>query len=299
MILRVWLGFALWLAVGVAQAQVAGARPGGAVLVAIPAVRTIGDVPQRAQAAFEQALAAEVRKLEGVGAIGAAEIADLASASAEGRMRGCTQDDACLLEVAAALGVAELLSSEIAVDGGDYALSVRRLGSRSGKALGATTRRLPRGNGQGLLDAVGPAIQALYPDRPLKPGLVRGADAALGRWLNPPPLPRWIFATTAIAAGVSLAGGAAYGLAASGAHKDWQQLVDLSQTQPVSGAQLQATQARYDSYAHTSTVLIGAGAVLGVAAVVEAFFTDWRGDRAQLLVTPVSQGVVVSASGRF
>jgi len=91
------------------QAPAPPARSHEAMLVAVPAVRTVGDVPMRVQAAFEQTLATEVRKLDGVGAIGAGEIGDVVSMEAEGRMRGCTQDEACLLEVAQGLGVAELI----------------------------------------------------------------------------------------------------------------------------------------------------------------------------------------------
>jgi hypothetical protein len=273
------------------------ARP--ALIVAVPAARTVGDVPQRLQAAFETALVAEARKLDGVAALGAAEIGDMLASAAEGRMRGCTQDDACLLEVAAALGIDELLSVEVAADGDGYAVSFRRLSARTGRPVVADRSRVKKGDGQPLLDAVGPVVQALYPDKPLRPGLLRGVDPEIGRRLNPPPLPRWAFAATATAAAMALATGATFGLLANNARDDYKALADRSRLEVVPGAELIAVQDRLDTNARMANIFLVAGGALAAAAVAEGFFTDWKEYRSHPVVVAVPGGAQVAVAGRF
>ena len=275
------------------------ARGPGTLLVAIPTAKTVGDVPLRVQAAFEQALVVELRKLDGVAAMGASEIGDVLSSAAEGRMRGCTQDDACLLEVASAVGLNEIVSSEIVVQGGEYAMTFRRLSARSGKAVGADLRRAPRADGEELLRAVGPLVNALYPERPLRADASRGVSAEALRRLNPPPLPRWAFAATATAAATSLAAGATFAVLAQRSRSDLQHLVDRSQTQVVPGSEVKTLQDSLDRNATMANVFLGVGAGLAVAAVAEAFFTDWHDYRSQVLVAPAPRGATIAAVWRF
>jgi hypothetical protein len=280
--------------------SVAAAAPAGPpLIVAVPTARTVGDVPQRLQAAFETALVAEARKLDGVAALGAAEIGDMLASAAEGRMRGCTQDDACLLEVAAALWIDELLSVEVAADGGDYAITFRRLSARTGRPVVADRNRVKRGDGQPLLDAVGPVVQALYPDKPLRAGLLRGVDPEIGRRLNPPPLPRWAFAATATAAAMALATGATFGVLANNARSDYQALADRSRLEVVPGAELTAIQDRLDTNARMANLFFIAGGALAAAAVAEGFFTDWRDYRSHPVVVAAPGGIHVAVAGRF
>jgi hypothetical protein len=274
-------------------------RASGAMLVAIPTARIVGEVPLRAQAAFELSLAAEVRKREGVAAVGGSEIGDVLSTAAEGRMRGCTQDDACLLEVASAIGLNEILSAEVVLERDTYAMTFRRLSARTGKSLATTVRHAQKGNGVELLDAIGPVVETLYQDRALKAGAIVGVDSEVAHRLNPPPLSRWIFAATATAAGVSLAAGATFGKLSSDARHDLKALVDRSQQQPVSGAQLVTLQDRLDTNARFANVFLGTGAALATAACVEAFFTDWHDYRSQLHVIPAAKGAGVGVSTRF
>jgi hypothetical protein len=276
-----------------------GVRATSAVIVAIPAAKIVGDVPQRAQAAFELSLVAEMRKLEGVAAIGASEIGDVLSSEAEGRMRGCTQDDACLLDVASALGLTEILSSEIVVEGGTYVMTFRRLSVRTGKPVATDVRRALKGNGEELLVAVGPLVQALYPDRSLRANVVRGVDPEVVKRLNPPPLPRWVFAATATGAVTCLAAGATFGLMARNSQSDLQALADQSQSSVVSGAEWKSLQDQLDSNAKMANAFLAVGAGLAVAATVEAFFTDWHDYKSQLMIVPAQGGAMVTATKKF
>jgi hypothetical protein len=272
---------------------------GGTLLVAIPTARIVGDVPQRVQAAFEQALVAEVRKLDGVAALGANEIGDVLSSAAEGRMRGCTQDEACLLEVASAIGLNEILTSEIVLKGNEYSMVFRRLSAKTGKAVGSDTRQATKGNGEELLRAVGPVVQSLYTDRKLRADASRGVDSATLHRLNPPPLPRWVFAATATAAVTSLAAGATFGVLAQQSKKDLQNLINQSQSQVVPGSELKTLQDRLNTNAQMANLFLGIGAGLAVAATVEAFFTDWHDYRSQVIVVPSSKGTTVAAVWQF
>jgi len=296
---------ALWLAATLAAPIAvplppppAGARA-GTLLVAIPATRVVGDVPSRVQAAFEQSLAVEVRKLDGVAAMGAGEIGDVLASAAEGRMRGCAQDEACLLEVASAIGLGEILSSEIVLQGNDYSMTFRRLSARTGKAVATDTRQVTRGKGDELLRAVGPVVETLYPDRKLRADASRGVSSDVYARLNPPPLPRWVFAATATAAVTTLAAGATFGVLAQQSKSDLQHLVDQSQSQVVPGSELKALQDRLDTNAQMANLFLGIGAGLTVAAVAEAFFTDWHDYRSQVLVVPTSKGTTVALAWRF
>jgi hypothetical protein len=276
-----------------------GARASGTLVVAVPAAKIVGDVPLRTQAAFELSLVAELRKLDGIAAMGAGDIGDALSAEAEGRMRGCTQDDACLLEVAGALGLSELLSSEIVLEGGTYVMTFRRLSVRTGKPVATDVRRAKKGNGEELLSAVGPLVQVLYPDRALRANAVRGVDPEVEKRLNPPPLPRWVFAATATAAVTSLVAGATFGVMANNAKSDLQALADQSQSSVVSGAEWKSLQDQLDANAKMANIFLAVGAGLAVVSIGEAFFTDWHDYGSQLMVVPAPGGAMVTATGKF
>lgn len=291
---------------GVAAVASAGDRPPApsrteSMLVAVPATRTVGDVPARLQAALEQALVTEVRKLDGVGAIGASEIGDAVSAEVQGRMRGCTQDEACLLEVAQGLGLTELLSSEVVAEGDTYTIGLRRVNVKTGRAVLSETRKVPKGNGDELLQTVGPLMQALYPNRVLKPGASRGVAEDQLKRLNPPPLPVWVFATTTTAAVVSLVAGGAFAIQSQSTTNQYNSLVVQSKTQVVSGAQLNSLSSQADASAERAKIFLIAGGALAAAAITEAFFTDWHGYRSQVYVLPAEKGsgAVVGMAARF
>jgi hypothetical protein len=93
------------------------------------------------------------------------------------------------------------------------------------------------------------------------------------------------------------AGGATMGYLSKDAQNQWKSLAQQSTTEPVPGAQLNDLEQTAQSRAQTANVLFIAAGVLGVAAGVEALFTDWHGYRAQVEVGP--QGAAVKVGGSF
>jgi hypothetical protein len=273
-----------------------GSRPGvpRALRLAVPEAKVLGEVPRRQVAVLEQALLAEIRKLEAVSAIGVSEIKEMLAFEYQRQMLGCQADEACLAEIAGALGVDEMISVQLTASEASLALSVKRIDMRGTRVSGESQQRLKRtSGGEELLGAVGPAVAALFPDRLLRPGLTRGVAREVALRLNPPPLPRWVFAVTAGAAVAAAAAGATFGLMANDSTTQYNDLLRRSTAEQVPGGQLVALQDQASSRRGTAGVLLAAGAGLAVAAGVEAFFTDWHGYRGAVTVSPAGAAVNV------
>lgn len=260
--------------------------------VGVPEPNVHGKVSAREAAVLSQALVTEVRKLEGIGAIGVAEIREMLAQEYRRQMLGCSADSQCLAEIAGALGVDELVSSELVVDGDTSTFSVSRIDMRTTKVLANVQKRLARRKaGEEVLGAVGEVVAQLYKERLLRAGEQRGVAPEVARWLNPPPLPRWIFLATAGTAVAFGAGGALYGLQSNATRSDYNALVKGGPT--VSGAELMRLKDQADDQGTRATVLLGVAGGLAVAAAVEAFFTDWHNDKAAVKVGPAGASVAV------
>jgi hypothetical protein len=278
---------------------------GGALRVAVLDTRAVGEVPPRALAVWNQSLVPEVRKLEGISAIGMAEIRDMLGFEYQRQMLGCQADDQCLAEIAGALGVDELVTADLVLNGKTYALSLRRVDLKKARVAQSFDRTFAQRDGEELLAIVGPAVSGLYPDRTLRAGKARGVEPATIRRLNPPPLPRWVFWATGGAAVVALGGAGVSHAMAGDARNEYDRLVQGALTAAVPASDLQAAADRVHSRESTRNVLLITGLGLGAAAGVEALFTDWRNDRrtagpgavAVPLVAPGAGGVAVA--GRF
>jgi hypothetical protein len=271
-------------------------KPKQALRLAMPDVKVTGDLPPRQVALLESSLLAEVRKLEGVSAIGMGEIREMLSFEYQRQMLGCQADEACLAEIGGALGTDEMVHSSVIVEGNTANFAMKRINMRTARVAGSHTKRLTRANGEELLGAVGPAIQELFPERQLRAGLTRGVDKAVALRLNPPPLPKWPFyatASAALAAGVAAAG---MGYLSNDAKNQYNSLAQRALTESVPGAQLKDLETTAKSRARTANLLFIAAGGLGVAAGVEALFTDWHGYRAQVDVGPRAAGVKVGGS---
>jgi hypothetical protein len=286
------------LAIPPRQRLPAGAT-GGALRAAVLDPRTTGEIPPRPLAAFVQALVPEIRKVEGVSAIGMAEIRDMLGLERQRQMLGCAIDEECLAEIAGALGVDDEISTDLVLVGDSYTLTMRRIDMKKAKVVQAETRRFDRRDGEELLSVVGPAVAALYPERPLKAGRTRGVDKALIRRLNPPPLPRWVIGATGGAAVAAVGGAGVFQYLVGDAKDEFDRLVTRSLGEPVAAEEFISLSDRIRSRERTRNVLLGSGVVLGVAAGVEAFFTDWRGDRAAIAPMALDGGGGVAVGGRF
>jgi hypothetical protein len=272
-----------------------------ATRVAILDAKTAGNVPPRPLAAFVETLVVEVRKLEGVSAVGMGEVRDMLGFERQRQLLGCASDDGCLAEIGGAMGVDEILTTQIVLEPGGYVLTARRIDMRRAKVIGSESRHFDKRDGEELLGVVGPLVEALYPGKALKEGRTRGVSKETVQRLNPPPLPRWVFVATAgLAGGAALAGGG-YAYLARDARSEYDALAQSAVGTPVDGARLVALEQKMQSRQKTANVLfIGAGAA-ALAAGVEAFFTDWHGDRNAPILTPVAAGggAGLALSGRF
>ena len=272
-------------------------KPKAALRLALPDPKITGELPARQVALLESSLLAEVRKLEGVSAIGMAEIREMLSFEYQRQMLGCAADEACLAEIGGALGTDEMLHASVIVDGQTAAFTLRRINMRTARITGTYTKRLTRANGEELLGVVGPAVQEVFPDRKLRAGMTRGVDKAVALRLNPPPLPKWPFYVTAGAAVAAAAGGGVMGVLSKDAQKQWNDLAQQSLTSPVPGSQLKSLEQSAQSRASTANVFFFAAGGLAVAAGVEAFFTDWHGYGAAVTTGPA--GTSVQVGGKF
>lgn len=256
--------------------------------VAVLDPRVTGDVPARARAALEQALTPELRKVEGIAAINSQEIRDLLGAERQKQLLGCSEEAAsCMEELAGAVGADELVTLDLTLVGRTYALTARRLDTVKAKVLQTHLSQFEQRDGEELLAIVGPTVAALYPERALRAGAARGVEAEVIRRLNPPPLPRWVFFTTAgLALAAGAAGGGFYALSQE-RYGEHQRLAQLSLTTPVPATQIASVEDDSKAHFQRATVCFAIAGGLALAALVEAFFTDWQGDRAALAAAPV------------
>jgi hypothetical protein len=257
------------------------------------------EIPERPLAALNAALAPEIRKLEGISAISAAEVRDMLGLERQKQLLGCEEDaTSCLAEVAGALDADEMVTTELVLLGETYTLTARRSDMRRGRVLQSQTKKFAKRDGEELLAVVGPLVEALYPERKLKLGKVRGIEEQQIRRLNPPPLPKWVFVGTTVVAGVSALGGAGFGYLSVDSQRQYQGRVTTAVEQGlvVPGSELAAIERQAKDHALRANALYAVAGTAALAAVVEVFFTDWRGDReawnAQPVLTPGGGGGV-------
>jgi len=221
------------------------------------------------------ALLAEVRKLQGVSAIGTDEIKDMLSHEANKQMLGCETDESCLAEIGGALGVDDLVTGKLSRVGDNHVLLIRRIDQRRAQVVAVVNRRLKAESGQEFLLAVGPAIEELFSDRPLREGASRGVGREEALRLDPPPVPTWGFYTLAGATVAAVAAGTVFGLLARNEQNRFNDL--LSQPQP-EGLAVVARQNAANDRALMANISYGvAGGLAITSAVIGVFFTDWWG----------------------
>ena len=84
-------------------------------------------IPESMGRVVTDALLAEVRKLEGISAIGMEEITQMISLEAQKQMMGCEASESCLAQIAGALGVDELITGNLIELIGTRVLTIRRI----------------------------------------------------------------------------------------------------------------------------------------------------------------------------
>jgi hypothetical protein len=222
---------------------------------------------------------AEMRKLQHVSAIGMDEIRDMLSHEANKQFMGCEENEACLAEIAGALGVDELVSGSLSKVDESHVMVMRRIDQNRAKVVGTVDKRLKAEKGQEFLAAVGPSVEELFPEYPLREGVTRGVPKEMALRLDPPPLPKWAFYTTAGAAVATLAAGGLFAYLAHDSENQWSDTVNTNTPGGVPGSQLVHISDQAHSRAHTANALFITSGALAVTAGVMALFTDWHGYR--------------------
>jgi hypothetical protein len=164
------------------------ARPDRPLRIAVYELE-LHDIPPEWGVVVMQSLLTELRKLERVNVVGMDEIRAMLGHEAEKQAAGCDQES-CLSEIADALGVDDLVIGTVSRIGDEHVVGFKRLNQLEAKTTGSYNQRFEAGNGEELLVAVGPGVEELFPDRPLRAGEERGVPAEVAARLNPPPLPR-------------------------------------------------------------------------------------------------------------
>lgn len=220
----------------------------------------------------------EVRKLSGVSVIGMDEIRDMLSHEANKQILGCSEDTACLAEIAGALGVDQLVSGQLLRVDNSMVFLTRRIDQRRAHVLGTVDRRLQASSGgEEVLAAVGPAVEELFPNRPLREGVTRGVPPDMALRLNPPPLPTWTVWTGAGAAVVAAAVGGVFRILAYKDEQSFKDTVDCAMNETQSGrALVDLGNSAERNALYSNGAFIGAG-VFAVASGVMALFADWHG----------------------
>ena len=139
----------------------------------------------------DESLLAELRKLTRTSVIGMAEVRQMLDFEATRQTMGCEDDKSCLAELADSLGVDVLVAGGLTRVGTESVIVVRRIEQQTASVAGTFTRRLVAENGEELLAAIGPAVEHLFSEVPLRAGQTHGVDPKLALRLNPPPLPAW------------------------------------------------------------------------------------------------------------
>jgi hypothetical protein len=171
------------------------------------------NVPTGIGQVVSDALLAEVRKIEGISAIGMDEITQMVSMEAQKQMMGCEASESCLAQIAGALGVDELITGTLTELADGRVLMIRRIDQRQAKVIEAVQERLKIGSGEEFLLAIGPSVEKLYGDRTYRPGTTPGVPDELVLRLNPPPVPSWLTESIGWAgAGMVAAAGLSYGI---------------------------------------------------------------------------------------
>ncbi len=253
----------------------------GVIRVVVTDLGRSDDVPERLAHIVADSLVAELRKLNGVSVVSMDEVRSMLALEGQRQALACDDGSSCLSELADALGADIVVGGSIATLDGARIFSLRRVDQRRAAVTGQVEERLVLAGGEEVLAAIGPAIEKLFPETTLKPGLVRGVARERARLLNPPPLPVWsTFAVGGLATVTMLAGGGAL-LAANNALGAGQDLVDASTSRPVDGALVVKQEQSAADFSVVGTSLLVAGAVVAAGTGVMALFTDWNDARSE------------------
>jgi hypothetical protein len=251
------------------------------------------EIAPKQMALVTASLMAEIRKLKNVSVVGMEEVRAMLSAAEQQQAAHC-MDDSCLVNIAGALGAQLVIAGSVGRVGESTVFTAKRINMSSASVDESVSRRMRGGSGEELLEALGPAVETLFPDFELRPGTVRGVPAEQVARFNPPPLAPWM---TLSAAGTSVVLGLTAGtfyVRQKMAESDYRALMKKSTTEGVRALQLKPLEQKANS-SHSSAVIFGSSAAVVLAASGLMYvYTDWHREprtRVTPVVTPTLKGV--------
>lgn len=242
--------------------------------IAVYEITTSG-LPHQLGPILTESLVAELRKLEGLSVIGMDEVRAMLDIEAQKQLVGCT-DESCLADIAAALGVDIVVVGSAASVGEGNVFGLKRIDQREAKVVGQVNQRLERANGEEFLAVVGPSVEVLFPEAPLKAGRTRGVAPQLAVRLNPPPLDPWVFWTSASATGLALAVSGTASVVWAVSEQD---LAAFAEKRVIDGGEFIKARDRADSLFALAATTWVVGAAFAAASGALVGFVDWAGYR--------------------
>lgn len=246
----------------------------GSVRVAVYSME-LQNIPEGMGKVISDSILAEVRKLEGVSAIGMEEIYEMLQHEQTRQVMGCDADDACLAEIAGALGVDELVTGRLSEEADGRVMVIRRINQRRAEVVATVNKRLAIGNGEEFLLAIGPGIEELYAGRKNRPGTKRGVPEKVLLRLNPPPIDSVITWSTIAVGAAALALGGTFAYLGSEQARDYSVGAGLEpgRVAPDTFRDLQSSGERNLMIGNVGLI---AGGVVAVTSAIMSFFTDWN-----------------------
>lgn len=208
--------------------------------IAVYKLEAVAIEPQVARVT-EQSLIAELRKLQRCSVLAYDEIQSMIDLESQKQLVGCTENS-CLADIAEALGADVLVTGGVAVVGGQAQVAWKRIEPATATVTQSYTASVVVDNGEEVLALIGPAVEQLFPDLPLRASATRGVDPALAKKLNPPPLSPWIMQTTAATTGVLAVATGAAGVLWFVADGNLKDTYATAKSTPVSAAQVTTQQ---------------------------------------------------------
>lgn len=265
-----------WCAAAHAEADDASRRP---LRIAVYDL-TVADVEPRVAHVFVDSFLAELRKLQRVSVLSLDDVKALLDLEAQKQLAGC-DDSSCLAEIAEALGADVLIVGGFVKVDGTTAMSLKRIDARAAVVVRDYTQQIVAANGDELLAAIGPIVEKLFDDVPLRAGERRGVAKEVALRLNPPPVPPAVWYAAASTTAVGLAASAVAGVFWSRADSNLRTSIELAKSSPQPGRLLLAQQS---DVVTANAVFWGIAGTTGAVAIVTAVlvpFTDFQNIGAQ------------------
>lgn len=250
------------------------------------------DFSARQMALLRASVLAEANKRDGVHARDATQTERETQS-----YRAC--EDGCLAKFIAAFGTSEVLTGRIATLGGETIFSMRRIDIARPELVTSATRRLKGADGVGVLAAVDPMVNELFPGHSLTANTQPGVSVDLQLRWAPKPLPPGLFwSGAALTVGLGV-GAAAAGVSAVHARDEYEAAIASgTRENPVSGREVIELEDRFQARKQLTNILwVGTG-VIGLATALTFAFTDW-GEDPVLSAAPTEGGATVLGRIRF